>query len=66
MAIAHESLRGAGDNKTEELGKQMYSELTDGAHPTQWGLVGYSRVRDDGLGIDYQRRPLEGLPGSLG
>lgn len=36
---------------------QMYSELSDGTHPTQWSTIMYTSERADGLGIDWQRKP---------
>lgn len=34
-----------------------YSELSDGTHPTQWSMPAYTSAREDGLGLDWSRKP---------
>lgn len=38
-----------------------YDELSDGTHPTQWSMTAYTSGRQDGLGLDWTRKPVPGI-----
>lgn len=68
VSAAEAEMRGFGRTDTkvgDDLAthhKQMYAELSDGSHPTQWGVIGHAEIREDGLGIRWHRKPREFSP----
>lgn len=38
-----------------------YDELSDGTHPTQWSMTAYTSAREDGLGLNWSRKPVPGI-----